>query len=79
MTPFAEIVSAPTPAPKPSVNAYEKAREAALRGEPAVVRQHLEQKLRSGHGTAEEANLDRQACKAMGDKACSDDIKAKYP
>jgi hypothetical protein len=71
--------SAPPPAPKPTVNALEKAREAALRGEPVVVRQHLEQKVRSGHGTAEEANLVRQACKAMGDKACSEDIKSKYP
>ena len=69
----------PAPAPKPTVSQLEKAREAALRGEPAVVRQYLENKVRSGHGTAEEANLVRQACKAMGDKACSDDIKSKYP
>ncbi|MBX3204857.1 MAG: FHA domain-containing protein [Labilithrix sp.] len=74
--------SAPTaapPPPKPSVSALEKAREAALRGEPAAVRQHLEQKVRNGHGTPEEANLVRQACKAMGDRACSEDVKAKYP
>lgn len=70
---------APTPAPKPSVNLYEKAREAGLRGEFGVVRQYLETKVRSGHGTPEEARLVREACKAMGDKACSDDIKAKYP
>ena len=69
----------PVPAPKPTANALEKAREAALRGEPAAVRQLLEQKVRSGHGTAEEANLVRQACKAMGDRACSDDVKSKYP
>jgi ABC transport system ATP-binding/permease protein len=68
-----------TPAPKPTVNVLEKAREAALRGEPAAVRQLLEQKVRNGHGTAEEANLVRQACKAMGDRACSDDVKSKYP
>ncbi|MDF2697922.1 MAG: Adenylate cyclase, partial [Labilithrix sp.] len=43
------------------------------------VRQLLEQKVRSGHGTPEEANLVRQACKAMGDRACSDDVKSKYP
>jgi pSer/pThr/pTyr-binding forkhead associated (FHA) protein len=75
--------SAPTPPPAPpkppKENSLEKAREAALRGEPAAVRQLLEQKVRSGHGNAEEALLVRQACKAMGDRACSDDIKAKYP
>ena len=73
--------SPPPPTPKATAggNALEKAREAALRGEPAAVRTHLEQKVRNGHATAEEANLVRQACKAMGDKACSDDIKAKYP
>ena len=31
------------------------------------------------HGTPEEANLVYQACKEMKDKACTDDIKAKYP
>ncbi|MBX3199571.1 MAG: FHA domain-containing protein [Labilithrix sp.] len=71
---------APTPTPpKPTVSAYDRAREAALRGEPAAVRQLLEQKVRSGHGTPDEANLVRQACKAMGDRACSEDVKAKYP
>ena len=71
--------SAPAPAPKPSVNTTEKAREAGLRGEFAVVRQLLESKVRSGHGTPDEARLVREACKAMGDKACSDDVKSKYP
>ncbi len=70
---------APTPTAKPSTSALDKAREAALRGEPAAVRQLLEQKVRNGHGNAEEANLVRQACKAMGDRACSEDVKAKYP
>jgi pSer/pThr/pTyr-binding forkhead associated (FHA) protein len=65
--------------PKPSANVLDKAREAALRGEPAAVRQLLEQKVRSGHGTPEEANLVRQACKAMADRACSEDVKSKYP
>jgi pSer/pThr/pTyr-binding forkhead associated (FHA) protein len=70
----------PSTAPKPAgPTAYERAREAALRGEPAAVRQILETKVRGGHGTTEEANLVRQACKAMSDKACADDVKAKYP
>jgi pSer/pThr/pTyr-binding forkhead associated (FHA) protein len=67
------------PAPKPPTSALERAREAALRGEPSVVRQALEQRVRSGRASTEEANLVRQACKAMGDRACSDDVKAKYP
>ena len=83
-TSHATTTNAPAPAPAPtpkqsSTNALDKAREAALRGEPAVVRQLLEQKVRNGHGTAEEANLVRQACKAMSDRVCSEDVKAKYP
>jgi pSer/pThr/pTyr-binding forkhead associated (FHA) protein len=70
---------APPATPPPKTTALDKAREAALRGEPAAVRQLLEQKVRSGHGTPEEANLVRQACKAMGDRACSEDVKSKYP
>lgn len=69
---------APAPAPKPTNATLERAREAALRGEPAAVRNLLEQKVRSGHGSAEEASLVRAACKQMGDRACADDIKAKY-
>ena len=69
-----------TPTPKPTgPSAYERAREAALRGEPAAVRQILETKVRGGHGTTEEASLVRQACKAMSDKACADEVKSKYP
>jgi hypothetical protein len=57
----------------------DRAREAALRGEPATVRQLLEARVRSGHGTAEEANLVRQACKMMGDRECVVDMDVKYP
>ena len=78
-TTSAPTATATAPAPKPNTNALDKAREAALRAEPAAVRQLLEQKVRNGHGTSEEANLVRQACKAMGDRACSEDVKAKYP
>lgn len=79
-TSHATVTSSPTPTPKASnTNALDRAREAALRGDPAAVRQLLEQKVRSNRATAEEANLVRQACKAMGDRACSEDVKAKYP
>jgi len=68
------------PAPKSTgPSAFDRAREAALRGEFASVRQLLETKVRAGHGTAEEARLVREACKAMQDRACSDEIRQKYP
>jgi ABC transport system ATP-binding/permease protein len=68
----------PTPKP-PSTAATDRAREAALRGEFAAVRQLLEVKVRAGHGSPEEARLVREACKAMGDRTCSDDVRQKYP
>lgn len=72
--------ASPAPAPKATgPSALERARDAALRGELAVVRQLLENKVRNGHATPEEANLVRQACKQMGDRTCSDEIKSKYP
>jgi hypothetical protein len=71
---------APTPSPKPTgPSTYERAREAALRGEPAAVRQLLESRVRNGHATNDEASLVRQACKLMHDQACADDVKQKYP
>lgn len=69
----------PAPTPKPAVNLAERAREAALNGNPAEVRRILEARVMSGHATSEEARLVRAACKQMGDSACSDAIKAKYP
>lgn len=69
----------PAPKPAPTTSNLERARDAALRGEPSAVRQYLEQRVRNGHGSPEEANLVRQACKAMSDRACSEDVKAKYP
>lgn len=72
----------PTPTPTPKAtgsSVVDRAREAALRGEPAAVRQLLETKVRSGHGSLEEARLVREACKQMGDTACKNDVKAKYP
>ena len=75
------------PQPKPTTTArdtnpnatFERASEAGLRGDFQVVRNLLEKKVRDGRASAAEANLVRQACKAQGDKVCSDDIKAKYP
>jgi ABC transport system ATP-binding/permease protein len=71
----------PLPAPTPKTtgpSTLERAREAALRGDPTEVRKLLEVRVRNGHGTAEEAKLVREACKLQSDKACSDEIKAKY-
>jgi pSer/pThr/pTyr-binding forkhead associated (FHA) protein len=57
----------------------DKANEAAAEGRSADVRRFLEQKVRAGHGTPEEVRLVRKACSSPFDKACVDDIKAKYP
>ena len=79
----APATQTPSPSPSPTANGaapssnVEKAREAALRDEPATVRKLLEEKVRNGKGTPEENNLVRQACRAMGDKSCSDDIKKR--
>jgi ABC transport system ATP-binding/permease protein len=73
------LPTASTAKQPPGPSAYERARDAALRNEPAAVRNLLEKKVRDGHGTPDEANLVRQACKQMSDRVCSDDIKAKYP
>jgi pSer/pThr/pTyr-binding forkhead associated (FHA) protein len=69
----------PTTTAKPTgPNVDDLARAAALRGDPQAVRGYLEQKVRSGKGTPEEANMVKQACKAQQDRACTDDIKTKY-
>jgi hypothetical protein len=77
--PPAPPVPSPTPKATGGPSTLERAREAALRGEYSAVRSLLEARVRNGHGTTDEANLVRQACKQLGDRACSDDIRAKYP
>jgi pSer/pThr/pTyr-binding forkhead associated (FHA) protein len=57
----------------------DKANEAAAEGRSADVRRFLEAKVRAGHGSPEEVRLVRKACSSPFDKACVDDIKAKYP
>lgn len=71
--------SAPVSSPKPSTSALERARAAALREDPKAVRDILEDRVRHGQASTEEANLVRAACKAMRDKACVDDVKQRYP
>ncbi len=58
---------------------FEKAIDAANEGRSADVRRYLEAKVRAGHGTPEEVRLLRKACASPYDKACVEDIKAKYP
>lgn len=65
------------PAPK-GPSAYERAVEAAKLGNAGEVRRLLENRVRSGHGTIDEARLVKEACKAQGDTACRDDVKNKY-
>jgi hypothetical protein len=69
----------PTTAKPPAQSPLEKAQKAALDGQPAVVRSILESRVMSGHASPEEARLLRAACKQMGDIACADAVKAKYP
>jgi hypothetical protein len=73
--------TAPSPTPKPaSSSAVERAREAARIGDAATVRQLLEQRVRSGHATTEEANLVRAACSVSPkDKTCLADVASHYP
>jgi ABC transport system ATP-binding/permease protein len=68
----------PTPT-KPADSPLERARKAALDGQPAVVRSILEKSVMSGHATAEEARLLKAACRQMGDVACAEAVRAKYP
>ncbi len=67
------------PKPPPGPSLVEKAREASKEGNAGEVRRLLETKVRSGHGSLEEAALLRAACKAQRDTACKEDIDKKYP
>jgi pSer/pThr/pTyr-binding forkhead associated (FHA) protein len=69
----------PTPKAAPPSKALEEAQAAALRGDPQTVRSLLEKRVRDGKASLDEARLVRAACKQMGDKACSEDVKARYP
>jgi predicted component of type VI protein secretion system len=77
--PQPQAAPAPAPGPKPAVNNSEAARQALLRGDAPAVKRLLNDSVRSGHASPEEANYLKQACKALNDKACVEDIKAKYP
>jgi ABC transport system ATP-binding/permease protein len=71
----------PTTPPKPPAGGtpLERAQKAALDGQPAAVRNILETRVMSGHASPEEARLLRAACKQMGDVACAEAVRAKYP
>ena len=73
------VTTPPTVKPPAGPSALERAVEAAAEGRSADVRRLLESKVRAGHGTADEVRLVRKACSSPYDKACVDDIKAKYP
>jgi pSer/pThr/pTyr-binding forkhead associated (FHA) protein len=82
-TTAAPPVTAPPPTatvkPPSGQSLLEKATEAAAEGRSADVRRFLEAKVRAGHGNPEEVRLVRKACSSPFDKACVEDIKAKYP
>ncbi|MDB4935627.1 MAG: Adenylate cyclase [Labilithrix sp.] len=69
----------PTTAKPAGPSVLDKALEAAAEGRSADVRRLLEAKVRAGHGTPQEILLVRKACSSPFDKACVEDIKAKYP
>ena len=71
----------PTTPPKPPAGGtpLERAQKAALEGQPAAVRAILESRVMGGHASPEEARLLRAACKQMGDTACAEAVRAKYP
>ncbi|MBX3185482.1 MAG: protein kinase [Labilithrix sp.] len=52
----------------------ERARTAALEGRANDVRTLLERKVRAGHGTPEEMRLVKNACQALADVACVEDV-----
>ncbi|MBX3233042.1 MAG: FHA domain-containing protein [Labilithrix sp.] len=70
---------APAPAPKPKESTIDLARAAALRGDHQGVRRLLDPVVKSGHASPDEVNLLKQTCKDQKDKACIEEIKAKYP
>jgi hypothetical protein len=74
----AEVHSAVVP-PPPVPPTLESAQKAALDGRPADVKKILEPRVMSGRATPEEAKLLRASCKQMGDTACVDAVKQKYP
>lgn len=65
--------------PPSGQSTLEKAADAAKEGRSADVRRLLEAKVRGGNGNPEEVRLVRKACSVPFDKACVEDIKAKYP
>jgi pSer/pThr/pTyr-binding forkhead associated (FHA) protein len=77
--PKPDAAPAPAPAPKPATNNTEAARAALLKGDTAAVKRLLGPSVNGGHATQDEVTMLKAACKASGDRACVDDIKAKYP
>ena len=58
---------------------YEQARQASVEGNFPAVRELLEARVRAGEGTPKEAALVHGACINMGDRACADDVRARFP
>lgn len=75
--------------PRPGTAGYEstpefkealaKAERAGMEGKPRVVRAQLEPHVRTGRASSYPVRLVDSACKAMGDKACREELRQKYP
>jgi pSer/pThr/pTyr-binding forkhead associated (FHA) protein len=72
------VTTTPTTKPPSGPSTLDKAIEASKEGRSADVRRLLEGKVRGGHASSDEVRLVVAACKSPYDKACLDDIKAKY-
>lgn len=70
----APATPAPTSAPPASSPELTKALSAAAVRDHKKVRALLEKKVRAGQGTAQEAQLVRDACEVLRDKACLDAV-----
>lgn len=62
---------------KPPANVMERARAAALAGNPSEVKSLLYG--RAHGGDSEAGRMVREACKQLHDQACVDEMKAKFP
>ena len=69
----------PTATPKPPAQSVvDRARQAGLDQRYQEVRNLLEGRVRTGKAGPEEVRLVKEACRAMHDSACTEDIKQKY-
>jgi len=75
--PTTSAATTATPKP-PGQSVVDRARQAGLDQRYQEVRNLLEGRVRTGKAGPEEVRLVKEACRAMHDSACTEDIKQKY-